>query len=761
MIGVGLFGSPPALGSPEEKGGCPNEGLRAQLDSTFLPDCRADEMVTPPYKEGYILNVKSFAPNGEAVILESQADLAGTSGSGDANPEEIYLAKRTEGGWQLSALNAPMSAFVGQVPLAVNADTNHTLWEQHTPQEGISSRGLYVRQPTGQFDFIGRLTPDSGVEEEPSNIIAGNLTNIVVPVAATDDFGHVVLEAVDPSARWPSDETGVDGFHHSLYEYSGTDNKEPVIVGAEGEKGSSHLIAPCGTTLGSGANGSRYNALSSGGETIFFTVNPCSPGPSKAEIYARLDGSMTSAGAAATVQVSGSECTLACGSEESGKNFEGASDDGKLVYFTSTQKLTDEAVDGTASGDAFSERGCPGSKESLGGCNLYLYDVAAHAGARLKAVSVGGEVLGVAGIAEDGSRVYYVSRQEIDTAGENAYGKVPVKGQPNLYIYDAKSEKTSFIATLEVGDKNDWRRVFERSAEVAGESGRSLLFASAAAGLTPDDTREGLTQLFDYRAAAEGEPVSSESAELIKVTKGEDGFNEDGNGVSIGASLGPIESANAALGVRDFKSTVNRLTLSADGGTAFFLTAGQLSPRATSSDQKCRNLYEFHSGGRLSEGSVHLVSDGGDTQLFKGVICGPQLQGLDASGANVLFTASDPLLPSDVDGGQRDVYDAREDGGFPLPQGAGICGAGTCGGSPTGLSPLPAIGSAGTGGEAPVVSAIGKAQGKARAHQGRGKLTRASRACRGRPRPRGRVCRRIARRRLGLRNDIRHTRRGM
>lgn len=33
--------------------------------------------------------------------------------------------------------------------------------------------------------------------------------------------------------------------------------------------------------------------------------------------------------------------------------FEGASEDGKLVYFTNMQKLTNDAVDGTASGDAY------------------------------------------------------------------------------------------------------------------------------------------------------------------------------------------------------------------------------------------------------------------------------------------------------------------------------------------------------------------------------------------------------------------------
>ena len=126
---------------------------------------------------------------------------------------------------------------------------------------------------------------------------------------------HVVLEALQPVARWPFDETKISESSYSLYEYSGVENKEPTLVGVKGGRGNRELIASCGTTLGSGLSGSMYNALSSDGEAIFFTVNPCSPGPATAEVYARLHGGVHGVGTAETVDVSASECTTACGGE--------------------------------------------------------------------------------------------------------------------------------------------------------------------------------------------------------------------------------------------------------------------------------------------------------------------------------------------------------------------------------------------------------------------------------------------------------------
>lgn len=750
-----------AANGPNE---CADESLRAALGSSALPDCRAYEMVTPAYKEGYPLTVESLSSDGERMIDGTIGTLVGNLGSGELPTEgALYLDERTAEGWRLEPLNAPSSQFVGEFPLATEVNDGQTLWEQHTPAQPAAERGLYIRSSAGAFSFVGPLSPNRGAGEEPSNLIDPNQGDVDVVKAATSDYGHIVMEAKFAEARWPFDETPVDEANHSLYEYSGLGNKEPILVDVVGEKGSRQLITLCGVVLGSGSFGSSFNTLSNDGEVVFFTVNPCNPGPPTAEVYARLHGALTSAKAAETIDVSSSECTVGCGESPSGKQFEGASEDGRVVFFTSTQKLTNDAVDGTASGNAAGRGGCPRTTPGGGGCNLYMYDFDAPTSARLEVISVGGEVLGVTGMVQNGSHVYYVSRAAMGAAGKNPYGKLPVEGQPNLYVYDVASGRTAFVTTLGSGDGLDWNKQFIRTAQVSG-SGRDLLFESVMPGVTPDDRSEQ-AQLFEYRSGAEGEP-----AELVRVTKGENGFNENGNTVTGGVVSTSIRTVAVEA---DFKSTTNGTTsMSADGQTVFFLALSQLSERATASlpGDQCRSLYEFHASGSLVNGSVHLISDGRDTQLFKGAICGPQLFGVDETGTNVLFATADPLLPSDVDGVQRDVYDARVNGGFaPLPA-LGSCGA--CGGSGGRPSIPPPNGSTNEVGEAPMVPAAsaestiaagvvgtGGSVGHRQKNAGRGALSRALRVCRAKPSRRRAACERDARRRLGVQVGASHSRR--
>ncbi len=724
--GVALY-VPSRAGALAAPGGCPDEVLRSELNSSFLPDCRAYEMVTPPYKEGYPLLMVSYASDGDRAILSSLATLTGNPGSTETlTTNGSYLDTRTATGWQLAPLNSPLSKFVGQLMLAAEANDGETLWSQHTPAQPLSSHGLYVRSASGVFNFVGPLGPTENPTEEHSNVNESEGQRDVV-VGTTSNFTHIIVEANFLEGRWPFDTTAGNETH-SLYEYSGIANKEPVLVGVIGEKGSQQLIATCGTTLGAGTAISSYNAISSDGETVFFTVNPCGSAPATAEVYARLHGGSISAAPGETVDVSESECTVECG-VASGKNFEGASEDGTRVFFTSTQKLTNSAIDGTSGGSATeTERGCaatlPGTPVKPSGCNLYEYDFLAPLGERLKSVSVGGGVLGVVGIAEDGSRVYYVSRAVIGSAEEGVFGRDPVLGQPNLYVYDSVSDSTSFVATLAEGDRGDWRRAKERPAVLAGGDGRVLLFASSLVGLTPD-ARSGVPQLFEYRSAGEGE-----AAELVRVTKGEDGFNEDGNGPDAEVEPSFIENVGKELGSsRDFKTTTNKQDLSSDGRTVVF-AAGLLSPLATAASQHCSSLYEFHSNGALSQGSVHLLSDGRDTQIYRpGVPCGVLFQAMDAGATNVLFESADPLLGGDVDGSQFDIYDARVDGGFGPSPSVGACGGGLCEGAVSGPPAPPVAGAAAKASVAPAVSAAPTVRARPKPRKGK---RRKAKACRGR-----------------------------
>ena len=645
---------------------CSNESLRSETNSLLLPRCRAYEMVAPVYKEGYPIIPVSYAAGGEQAIVYSFGDLVDDPGSGQAPPAaELYLDTRTPHGWQLSPLNPPASQFVGQIAVGrgQEADSGETLWDMHTLSQSAESRDLYVRSASGIFTLVGPLNLPPLKEEEASNALNTLETRVDKVAAATSDYSHIVLYAVQPQDYWPFD--GTRGGEGSLYEYSGTDNSEPILVGAVGEKGSRSLMAPCGTILG--GTGSVYNALSADGEIIYFTGYPCG---APVEIYARRHGSLNNTTAAETIDISASDCTEACGEQSSGKNFEGASENGERVFFTSTQKLTNNAINGTSSGDATEEEGCQGIPLGAGGCTLYEYTFnAASDNNRLTAIAAG-EVLGVAAIDESGTRIYFVSRADI--APENRYGRLAQKGQDNLYEYDTITRKANFIATLSEADTVDWQKAFRRPVEVTGSEGQFLLFASSTPGLVPDDTSTQ-TQLFEYDAT---------NQELVRITQGEDGYADDGNSVTAPVTLGALVESSERLGYGlDMKSTTNRLNISRNGQSVFFETSGQLSPRASSAYVGCRSVYEFYTpSSTLTEGAVHLISDGRDTKTYKGSFCGAQLSEIDAEGNNVLFTTDDPLTPTDTDNTQRDVYDARKEGGFALaPEGkAGVCGLSSC-----------------------------------------------------------------------------------
>ncbi len=694
--------------------------------------------------------VMSYAPDGESAIVSSLGDLVDTPGEGESVLEVgIYRDSRTSSGWRLSPLNAPLSQFIGQQPVTSEASSGVTLWDQHTPGQSANTRGLYIRSAVGKYSFVGPLVPPNADQEEPSNVI-NTATVIDEPVATSNEYGHVVLAAND-AVYWPFD--GTVGTTGSLYEYSGTVSKrsgiykeQPILVAVEGEKGSRSLIGQCGSRLG---GGTVYNALSSDGESVFFTVERIGVfgcegvGPEVAEVYARLHGALSSSESAVTVHVSASECTVGC-ETESGKNFEGASESGEKVFFTSTQKLTVDAVDGTESGSA-TEGGCAAIEVSVG-CNLYEYDFGMSGSecqvARrcLSAVSNGAGVLGVAGISEDGSHVYYVARGALTGAGVNEYGAAPVEGQPNLYVYDTVRGTTGFVATLGAGDAGDWQKELQRPVEVTGGEGQFLLFASSRPGVTPDDTGSQ-TQLFEYDAL---------TGELVRVTQGEDEYNENGNGVKTGADAQALAEIVEQVGrVRDFKSSTNRLSVSGDGSTVFFESGGALSPRAVSAARGCLSLYEFHTGGLISQGVVHLVSDGQDVQLVKGALCGTQFEGMDASGGNVLFATDDPLLGSDVDGAQRDIYDARVDGGFaPVASDQSCEGSGCEGTTSTPPSVFGAPASAavtGAGNLTPTPSVKKKSVVLTRAQ----KLAIALKGCHAKPKKRRAACETKARRQYG------------
>lgn len=235
---------------------------------------------------------------------------------------------------------------------------------------------------------------------------------------------------------------------------------------------------------------------------------------------------------------------------------------------------------------------------------------------------------------------------------------------------------------------------------MAGAAGQFLLFGSSETGLTADDqTANHIHQLFEYDAV---------TGELVRVTKGEDGFDENGNGAASGVRLSPLASKARTEGSNPFRTGSNRLNMSTDGRTVVFTTVGALSQRARSVADGCKSVYEFRTDGPLKAGSVHLISDGTDTNTSGLEECGAEFQYMDGSGANILVATIDPLVAGDVDEGQSDVYDAREDGGFAqAPAAIPECQGEGCEGAATGPPLLGAPASLTQAPESPIAAPVG------------------------------------------------------
>jgi len=267
--------------------GCPNEALRGGL-SANLPDCRAYEMVTPPYKEGYRAGSLFISPDGSHAIFRTTGIFAGAKNGGEVGPP--YEVARGGSGWTTSALEPPITRFAAARKYDdASVDLQRTLWELHTPEQSVYTHDYFIRGPDGAFALVGPAFAES-VEAGPRG------STLIDPGAgspfyagASADLGKVLFSiAANPTLKearnplWPGDATALVGeTYPSLYEYAGTGNTEPELVGVENRgplAGSPHrnegakLISKCGTQLGSSGGREEYNAVSASGATVFFTA---------------------------------------------------------------------------------------------------------------------------------------------------------------------------------------------------------------------------------------------------------------------------------------------------------------------------------------------------------------------------------------------------------------------------------------------------------------------------------------------------------
>ena len=525
-------------------------------------------------------------------------------------------------------------------------------------------------------------------------------------VGTSRNFSHSVFVAFAPgfaekSELWPGDKT-VGEVQPSLYEYTEADKGEPRLVGVS-NSGSvasvadGDLVSECGTYLG-GPSENAYNAVSEGGTTVFFTAlghdySECSkvnPGvePSVNELYARLDGGQADARTIAISEPSKADCGECELLPSTDAEFQGASLNGSKVFFTTAQHLLRDAGAGT---------------------NLYEYDFSGPPEGRVTLLSagdlVGAAVQRVVHVSEDGSHVYFIAKGVLTGNERNIYGSEPQKGGQNLYVYERDAlhpgGHLAFIATASVG------------AAQATLDGRFLVFESST-DITPDEKGTEAGQVFEYDA---------QTAMLVRVSRGEHGYSEDGNSSVYPATI-PAQTYKQDLPVNEF----TKLAVSGNGAYVFFTTEDSLTPQALSG---VVNVYEYH------EGQVALISDGHDLAASVLEVPSVELLGTDESGQDVYFRTADQLVPQDTDT-QLDVYDARIEGGFPASSAEPSCSGDPCEGPLASSLQAPVPPTSSSSGEVPIARAPGappkgkpasrrpKAKAKKKSEKHRRKAKRAS-----------------------------------
>lgn len=295
--------------------------------------------------------------------------------------------------------------------------------------------------------------------------------------------------------------------------------------------------------------------------------------------------------------------------------FMAATPDGSRVFFIDATALTNAAGDN-------------GGLYEYSFADDRLTDLTPYAGG-----SPGVE--GVAGISEDGTSVYFVASASLTSNARPGAGE-PSPGEHNLYL--AREGALTFIASPEDGD--DWTEHFSEQTSRVTPDGGNLAFVSSAP-LTGYDNTDLNTDKPDAEVF-----LYDAGAETLRCVS----CNPSGE-----RPIGP-----AGVPTPEKTGHLPRY-LSEDGQRVFFDSNDALLPAASNAQQ---NVYEYENG------AIHLISSGTSTE-------NSTLADASANGDDVFFTTRARLVPEDQDE-NSDMYDARVDGGFPVPASPAPCSGEEC-----------------------------------------------------------------------------------
>jgi hypothetical protein len=650
---VAVLSGAPASASAAEP--CQNEAIREQQRSTFLPDCRAYEMVSPPDKNGG--DVMPNAGRTRASEAGNAVDFASLSAFGDAVGTGLavdYISVRdaTPGtnGWATHSITPPMqpltlfnASFAGDDPLYVgdfSPDLSKGVFRTISPLTDAPNvqnvLNLYVRTDL--------LTPGAGTYRLASDCTVCTSPLPALPymlnppalAGASADFSHLIFESTTALTADAIPDAG------NLYEWdNGTLRLASVLP--DSACGTPPCAVP-NATAGQGALATYYTShtISADGSRVFFTD------PASGNLYMRVDH-------ASTVQLNASERTNP--EPLSGARFEDATPDGSRIFFTTGDALTDDA--------------------HIGQVNLYMYNVQADPqGHHLTLLSTDQEpaddaassddIKGVIGASTDGDYVYFIGG-----TGQLVPGASLIPGLDKVYVWHQGT--LSYIGAIANGlseqfNTNPGWSISPKQTYVTPDGRRMLFITVTGSGLTGYDhgscpgngTRGQCRELYVYSAESGtvqcvscdpgGSPGTADATTYIRTSSGGS------------ASAGTWHLPRA---------------MSDDGHLVFFSTAEALVPEDVNGRV---DAYEYDT----QTGTVHLLSSGRDPS-------GSYFMDASATGNDVFIVTRQRLVGWDTDG-NYDLYDVRVNGGLPEPVAASDCTGDACQSHAPTASPAGSVG---------------------------------------------------------------------
>ncbi|HEX5593220.1 MAG TPA: hypothetical protein VFX35_07725, partial [Solirubrobacterales bacterium] len=282
----------------------------------------------------------------------------------------------------------------------------------------------------------------------------------------------------------------------------------------------------------------------------------------------------------------------------------------------------------------------------------------------------------IVNVSGDGSHVYFISEAQLDGKG--------TAGEPNLYVWSGGSP--TYVATVLPSDLvrtsdagNLVPALANWTSHVTNKPTDGV--EQGPGGSSSRTTPDGSVIVFESRARL----TAYDNAGHTEIYRYEDG---NASPECVSCNLGD-EPARGDAQLQDLilTPTSNIVhNVSDNGSLVFFETDEALSNQDVDG---INDIYEWREG----HGNPSLISSGQSQSYpfvapFNELLTPNIILSVTPDGEDVVFISQDALVPGAPGGGAGAIYDARVNGGFPIPPARELCVEETCKPGPEAPAPF-------------------------------------------------------------------------